>query len=76
MVDAGQAAAWYQDRCCGPPASADRHHHAAAKCELVAMQRPVYWVPPSILRPPEVLTELEVVEAEGELKLCNAMLLR
>jgi hypothetical protein len=42
--------------------------HAAAKRELVAKQRPADWIPPSILRPPEVLTELEVVEAEGELK--------
>jgi hypothetical protein len=32
------------------------------------MQQPVDWVPPSILREPEVFTELEVVEAEGELK--------
>jgi hypothetical protein len=42
--------------------------HAAAKRELVAVQQSVDWTPPSILRPPEVLTELEVVEAEGELK--------
>jgi hypothetical protein len=42
--------------------------HAAAKRELGAVQQPVDWTPPSILRPPEVLTELEVVEAERELK--------
>jgi hypothetical protein len=42
--------------------------HAAANRELVAIQRPVEWIPPSILRAPEVLTELEVVEAEVELK--------
>ena len=38
-----------------PPALA----HAAAKRDLVAAQRPVDWEPPSILRPPEVLTEAE-----------------
>jgi hypothetical protein len=42
--------------------------HAAAKRELVTLERPVDWISPSILRSPEVLTELEVVEAEGELK--------
>jgi hypothetical protein len=36
--------------------------------ELVATERPVDWMPPSIFRPPEVLTELEAVEAEQELK--------
>jgi hypothetical protein len=29
--------------------------HAAARRELVAIERPVDWEPPSILRPPEVL---------------------
>ena len=42
--------------------------HAAAKRELVAVERPVGWTPPSILGPPEVLTESELVEAEAELK--------
>ncbi len=42
--------------------------HAAAKRDLVAVQRPVAWEPPSILRLPEVLTESELVEAEVELK--------
>ena len=42
--------------------------HAAAKRELVAVERPVGWTPPSILRPPEVLIETELVEAEAELK--------
>jgi hypothetical protein len=42
--------------------------HAAAKRELVAARQPVGWTPPSILRPPEVLTESELVEAEAELK--------
>ena len=41
--------------------------YAAAKRELVAMERPVDWMRPSIFRP-EVLTELEAVEAEKELK--------
>jgi hypothetical protein len=27
-----------------------------------------HWMPPSIFRPPEVLTEAEVIEAEVELK--------
>jgi len=40
----------------------------AAKRELVAAERPIDWMPPSIFRPPEVLTELETVEAENELK--------
>jgi hypothetical protein len=32
------------------------------------VQQPTDWTPPSILRPPEVLTESELVEAEAELK--------
>jgi hypothetical protein len=43
--------------------------HAAAKRELVAIERPIDWEPPSILRSPEVLTESELTEAEAELKL-------
>ncbi len=42
--------------------------HAASKRELVAKQRPPHWTPPSMFRPPEVLTEAEVIEAEAELK--------
>jgi hypothetical protein len=42
--------------------------HAATKRELVAKQRPPHWTPPSIFRPPIALTELEVIEAEAELK--------
>ena len=42
--------------------------HAAAKRELVAVQQPVNWTSPSILRSPEVLTESELVEADRELK--------
>ena len=42
--------------------------HAAAKRDLVAIEQPVDWEPPSILRLPEVLTESEVAEAEAELK--------
>jgi len=42
--------------------------HAAAKRELVAVEQPAGWTPPSILRPPEVLTESELVLAEAELK--------
>jgi hypothetical protein len=42
--------------------------HAAAKRHLVAADQPVDWEPPSILRPPEVLTEAELYEAEAELK--------
>jgi hypothetical protein len=38
--------------------------NAAAKRD----QRPVDWEPPSILRPPEVLTEAELAAAEAELK--------
>ena len=33
-----------------------------------AVRRSVDWEPPSILRPPEVVTELELSEAEAELK--------
>ena len=43
--------------------------HAAAKRELVAIERPIGWESPSILRPSEVLTESELTEAEAELKL-------
>lgn len=42
--------------------------HAAAKRELVAKERPARCTPPSMFRPPEVLTETEVVEAEAELR--------
>ena len=42
--------------------------HAAAKRELVAIERPIGSEPPSIVRPPEVLTESELTEAEAELK--------
>ena len=42
--------------------------HAAAKRELIAVERPVDWRSPSILRMPEVLTEAELAEAEAELK--------
>jgi hypothetical protein len=42
--------------------------HAAAKRELVAKQRPMHWMAPSMFRPPEALTAAEVVEAEAELK--------
>jgi hypothetical protein len=42
--------------------------HAATKRELVAKQRPPHWTPPSIFRPPEALTDAEVIEAEAELK--------
>jgi hypothetical protein len=41
---------------------------AATKRELVAKQRPPHWTPPSIFRPPEALSEAEVIEAEAELK--------
>jgi hypothetical protein len=42
--------------------------HAAAKRNLVALEQPPAWEAPSILRPPEVLTEAELAEAEGEMK--------
>ena len=42
--------------------------HAATKRELIARHRPPGWTPPSMFRPPEVLTEAEVVDAEAELK--------
>ena len=42
--------------------------HAAAMRELVALEQPVDWTPPSILRLPEVVTESELAEAEAELK--------
>jgi hypothetical protein len=42
--------------------------HAATKRELVAKQRPPHWAPPSMFRPPEALTEAEVIEAEAELR--------
>jgi hypothetical protein len=41
-------------------------HAAAAKRELVAVERSVDWEPPSIFR--SVLTEFELTEAEAELK--------
>ena len=42
--------------------------HAAAKRELVAKGKPPRWVPPSILTAPEILSEIEVAEAEAELQ--------
>ena len=42
--------------------------HAAIKRELVAVQRPSGWTPPSMFRLPEVLTEAEVIEADAELR--------
>ena len=42
--------------------------HAAAKRALVAKGKPARWVRPSILTPPEVLSEIEVAEAEAELQ--------
>jgi len=42
--------------------------HVATERGLVAKQRPPDWSPPSIFRPPEFLTEVELIEAEAELK--------
>ncbi|HEY1472940.1 MAG TPA: hypothetical protein VGF53_02525 [Pseudolabrys sp.] len=43
--------------------------HAATKRELVAKERPPHWRQPGMFRPPpEALTDLEVAEAEAELK--------
>jgi hypothetical protein len=42
--------------------------HAAAKRDLVALEQPLDWEAPSILRPPEVLTEAELAAAGAELK--------
>jgi hypothetical protein len=47
--------------------------HAAAKRDLVAIQRLVDWEPPSLLRPPEVPSEAELAAAGGAKRLCNAM---
>jgi hypothetical protein len=47
--------------------------HAAAKGDFVAVDRPVDWEPPSMFRPPELLTDSELAESEAELKDCNAM---
>jgi hypothetical protein len=42
--------------------------HATTKRELVA-KRPPHWRQPTMFRrPPEALTEIEVIEAEAELK--------
>ncbi len=42
--------------------------HAATKRDLVARERPPRWSPPSMFRPPETLTEAEVVDADAELR--------
>ena len=47
-----------------PPAVA----HAAAKRDLVARHKPPNWTAPSILTPPEALTEIEVAAAAAELE--------
>jgi hypothetical protein len=41
--------------------------HAATKRGLVATERPPRWTPPGMFCSPEVLTEVEVIEAEAEL---------
>ena len=41
--------------------------HAAAKRGLVARSKPPRWTPPSILTPPETLSEIQVAEAEAAL---------
>jgi hypothetical protein len=42
--------------------------HAASKRGLIAKERPSRWTRPSLFRPPETLTEAQVIEAEAELK--------
>ena len=42
--------------------------HAATKREVVAKRRPSHWTPPGMFRQPEVLTEVEVIEADAELR--------
>jgi hypothetical protein len=42
--------------------------HAAAMRGLVALEQPVDWGPPSILRQQAVVTKSEVSKAEAELK--------
>ena len=42
--------------------------HAAAKRDLVAHHKPSHWTPPSLFKMPEVLTAMEIVEAEAELQ--------
>ena len=42
--------------------------HAAGKRDLVAAEQSASWTPPSMFRPPEVLTLAEVAEAEEEFK--------
>ncbi len=40
--------------------------HVAAKRDLVARRKPPNWTTPSILTPPEMLSEQEVVAAAAE----------
>ena len=47
-----------------PPAVA----HAAARRDLVAHHKPPHWTPPSLFQTPEVLTAMEIAEAEAELQ--------
>jgi hypothetical protein len=42
--------------------------HTATKREFIAKQRPPNWTGPSLFRPPDSLTEAEIIEAEMELK--------
>jgi hypothetical protein len=42
--------------------------NGATTSELVTKQHPTRWAPPTMFRPPKVLTTAEVVEAEAELK--------
>ena len=42
--------------------------HAAAKRDLVAHHKPPNWTAPSILTPPEALTETEIATAAAELE--------
>ena len=41
--------------------------HAAAKRDLIARHKPSHWTPPGLFKTPEVLTAMEIAEAEAEL---------
>ncbi|MGA7183765.1 MAG: hypothetical protein WBY67_10715, partial [Pseudolabrys sp.] len=43
-------------------------HTSRRSVSLSRSNRPPHWTPPSIFRPPEALSEAEVIEAEAELK--------
>lgn len=64
----------HQPECAAVFVSTEPAYIFAATCR--GPWRPLHWTPPSTFRPPEVLTEVEVIEAEAELKVLQRHVLQ